>query len=240
MKHSPTNTSCTAAVAIRAAAAALLISAAALNANASSKDTQARLGTGASFDVGSGFKVDVATEQRFNQDVGEYYYQEYDVGVSYSVNKYVSVAPLMRFAETRKTDPGADRSWSSEYRPMINVSLSYTWEGWKFEDRNRVEFRLYEGDTKDITRYRNRLKISSPWKWSSLKINPYASAEIFQDCNGTKTALQNYEAAIGFSAAISSSASLDLFYMAEYKEDAKKHSTPQSADILGASVKFKF
>lgn len=240
MKRSYANTA--------AAIASLLISATALNA---SQDTQARIGTGASLDLGGGFKFDAATEQRFNQDIGEYYYHEYDVGLSYAVNKYVSVAPLMRFAESRKTDPGANRAWQSEYRPMLNVTFAHTIAGWKFEDRNRIEWRMYDGSDftesarakgsdNDIARYRNRLKITSPWKWTDLKINPYASVEIFQDYNGPKTALQNYEAALGFSTALSSSASLDMFYMAEFKEDAAKHSTPQTANIFGASVKFKF
>ena len=228
---------------------ALLLSATALN--ASHVDTQARLGAGGSLDLGNGFKLDAATEQRFNQDLGDYYYGEYDVGISYAVSDYFSIAPMMRVAESRKTDRGAVRDWQREYRPMLNMTFSYTIEGWKLENRNRLELRMYDGadftvsakskgSADNIVRYRNRLKVSTPWKWTDLKINPYVSAEIFQDMTGEKTALQNYETAIGFSAALTSSASLDVYYMAEFKENAAKHATPHTANIIGAALKFKF
>ena len=223
---------------INSSIAAILLSGIA-TLNAADVDTQSRLGTGATFDVGGGFRVDIATEQRFNDDLGLYYYGEYDIGLNYKVNDWLSIAPTFRMAETRKS---AKVDWIHEYRPMLNVSLSHTIAGWKFEDRTRFESRNYDSpsNAKSITRFRNRLKISSPWKLTDLKINPYASAEIFQDCNGEKTALQNYEVAVGISAALGKTTSLDAYYMAEFKEDAKKGATPQTANIIGAAVKFKF
>ena len=207
--------------------------------NARSVDSQARLGAGATFDLGNDFRVDIATEQRFNKDLGTYYYGEYDIGVNYKVASWLSVAPTFRMAETRKN---SQSNWIHEYRPMLNATLSHTLAGWKFENRSRFEWRNYDSpkDADSILRYRNRVKVTTPWQWTNLKINPYASVEIFQDCNGEKTALQNYEAAIGLTAALSDSASLDVYYMAEFKENASKHATPHTADIFGAVVKFKF
>ncbi len=218
--------------------AALLISGFA-TLHASHVDTQARLGFGGSTDLGNGFKLELSTEQRFNNDLNTYYHGEYDVGISYKVADWLSLAPSFRLVETRKS---SSDKWVHEYRPMINVTFSQTFAGWKFDDRNRFEWRNYDypKDADSIVRYRNRLKVTSPWKWTDFKINPYASVEIFQDCNGEKTALQNYEAVIGINAALTDTMSLELYYMAEFKENAGKHSTPHTANIAGAALKFKF
>jgi len=217
------------------AAAALLAGAATLKA---SVDMQARFGAGADFDIGGGLKLAVATEQRLNNDLDTYYYGEYDIGLNMQVLDWLSVAPTLRMAETRKN---SSSSWVHEYRPMFNATLSYTFEGWKFEDRNRFEWRNYETSGSDsIVRYRNRVKISTPWKWTDYKVNPYASAELFNDLNGKNSSLVNFEVAVGFSAAIPKTrASFDVYYMAELKETADT-SHKHTANIAGAAVKFKF
>lgn len=202
-------------------------------------DGQARLGFSGRTDLGNGFRLELATEQRFKNDLGTYYYGEYDIGVSFKVTDWLAVAPTFRLAETRKS---SQDKWVHEYRPMLNVTLSQTFGGWKFEDRNRIEWRNYDDpkNADDIVRYRNRLKITAPWQWTRFKITPYGSVEIFQDCNGEKTALQNYEVVIGVDAALTDAMSLSLYYMAEFKEDADKHSTPHTANIAGAALKVTF
>ncbi|MDR2850251.1 MAG: DUF2490 domain-containing protein [Verrucomicrobiota bacterium] len=204
-------------------------------------DTQSRLGFSASFDQKNGFKLETATEQRINNDISDYCYGEYDVGFSYTVNPYVTITPLFRFVETRSTAPGADHSYTGEFRPMLNLNLKYTAADWRFDDRNRFEWRNYEQAEKDeCLRYRNRLKISSPWKWTSLKINPFVSGELFQDVTGTKKALQNWELVAGAALSVTDTFGLDLYYMAELKEDAAAHDTRQTANIIGLAAKLNF
>lgn len=213
-------------------------------AHASQVDTQARFGASAGYNAGHGFTLQAATEQRWNQDAGEWYHQDYDIGVSYKVNDYLAIAPVFRFYESRKTSKhDGNGEWAKEYRPMLNVTLACKPGGWKIENRSRFEWRIHDNadsDAKNVVRYRNRLKVTAPWKWTELKITPYGSVEIFQDVHGEKTALQNYEAALGLSAALTGWMSVDVYYMAEFKEDRAKHATPHTANIIGAAVKFSF
>ncbi|MCL1887574.1 MAG: DUF2490 domain-containing protein [Kiritimatiellaeota bacterium] len=219
--------------------AALLLSGLAA-VHADKQDLQARMGFGGQHDLGNGFRFDIATEQRAFNSLRTYYQAEYDVGVNYKVNDWLAVAPLMRLGHSRKA---GSKEWNQEYRPMLNVTLSQKLAGWTFEDRNRFEFRHYDNAAgkPDVWRYRNRLKVTSPWKFTSLNINPYASVELMQDMEGSNTALQSYEAAIGVNAKITDATSLELYYMAEFKETADTYNNaPHTANILGASIKVKF
>ena len=242
-------------------AAAALIMTGITAANASSADNQARFGFGARKDIANGVRLDIATEQRLLNDAKHYYYSEFDLGFNIKVNDWLSVAPALRYKEERKFDPDKSSNdpsrlstWEREIRPMLNATLSYKYAGWTFEDRNRFEWRQYTDDKKDWKRYRNRVKVTSPWKWTDLNINPYASVEIFQPLSGqtngkNRRSLQDFEAVVGVSTKLTDDLSLDLYYMAEFKEQLKKPASggnhrndghSHTANIIGVALTMKF
>ncbi|MCL1887519.1 MAG: DUF2490 domain-containing protein [Kiritimatiellaeota bacterium] len=228
-------------------AAAALIASGLTSANAIHTDTQSRLGFSASKDLGNGVRLDLATEQGLFNNLKGYNYNEVELGFSIKANDWLNIAPVLRFKDDRSynSSTGAYGSWARETRPMLNATLSYTFEGWKFDDRSRFEWRQYaNSSTQNWNRYRNRLKVTSPWKWTDLKINPYASIELMQPLSGqsggkNRRARQDFEAAIGVSAALTDDLGLDVYYMAEFKEQAS-NSLRQTANIIGVAMKLKF
>jgi hypothetical protein len=228
-------------------AAAALIASGIASANALTTDTQSRLGFSASKDIANGVRIDLATEQGIFNDLKAYNYSEFELGFNIKVNDWLGVAPVLRFKDERSYSRSSDSygNWARETRPMLNVTLSQTFGGWKFDDRSRFEWRQYaNSSTQNWNRYRNRLKVTSPWKWTDFKINPYASIELMQPLSGqtggkNRRARQDYEAAIGVSAAITDDLGLDLYYMAEFKEQPS-NSLRHTANILGLAMKYKF
>jgi hypothetical protein len=227
-------------------AAPALIAAGLATASAYDTDTQSRLGFSASKDLGNGVTLDLATEHGLFDDLKGYAYNEFDIGFSFKANDWLSIAPVLRFKDERSINKdGSYGSWGRETRPMLNLTLTQTLNGWKFQDRSRFELRQYSADNKqDWNRYRNRVKITSPWKWTDLKINPYASVELMQPLSGqsggkNRRARQDFEAAIGVTMALSETVGLDLYYMAEFKEQPK-NSHRLTANILGVAMKYTF
>jgi len=246
-------------------AAAALMATGLATAHAVDTDNQVRLGFSGRKDIANGVRLDVATEQRFFNDVSNYYYSEFDLGFNIKVNDWLSIAPTLRFKEERslamvdgkKLDNTSERyyrnegqgvlgRWTRETRPMLNATLQHTFDSkWKLENRNRFEWRQYASDTSDWKRFRNRTKVTSPWKLGGdLKINPYATVELFQPLSGRtggkpRTARQDYEAALGVSAEIAKDLSLDLYYMAEFREQSN-NSLRHTANILGLAAQYKF
>jgi len=72
--------------------------------------------------------------------------------------------------------PDGDHYWRQEDRPTIDVTFAKTLAGWLIEDRNWLEYRMKEGED-DYFRYRNRLQVKAPWKWTRYAINPVVSVE---------------------------------------------------------------
>lgn len=73
-----------------------------------------------------------------------------------------------------KTDDG----WCAESRPMLDLAARTKVYGFGVSDRSRFEFRFPQ-DQDFVTRYRNRLTITSPVTFTPLKIEPYTAEEVF-------------------------------------------------------------
>ena len=125
-------------------------------------------------------KASAELEFRFGDDMSEFYYQHSQVALDYKINDMFSLGVAFREVYELNTKTELDDDWYSEHRPLINGSISWKWSDWKLKNRARVEFRNFE--IKDNTiRFRNKIGIKSPWKWTALKINPYIEDEIFME-----------------------------------------------------------
>ena len=56
---------------------------------------------------------------------------------------------------------------------------------WGLEDRVRMEYRDKD-DAHSYMRYRNRIRIKSPWEVTSVKINPYVAWETYYEDDSDK------------------------------------------------------
>jgi len=71
--------------------------------------------------------------------------------------------------------------WRQEYRPHVNLVYRGKMGKWDFRNRQRLEFRYFEGDSDDHVRYRNESVWTSPNKVSGFELTPYLSEEFFYE-----------------------------------------------------------
>jgi hypothetical protein len=113
-------------------------------------------------------------EFRWANNAREFYYQHYDVGLAYALNKVLSLGAGYRQIYSRT----ASRPWLSESSPYAFVTFSGEFAGFKFDDRNRLEYQYYSYQS-DTGRYRNKFTVKAPWKFTRFQIQPFVSDEIF-------------------------------------------------------------
>lgn len=149
--------------------------------------------------LGNGISIKIEEELRYGDDGSELYDEETLLIASKSVTDWLKVGLGYRLVQERKNKPvvtpstsedgsvsysnvgDGDHYWQNEQRPTAELVFHKTFEGWKVEDRTRFEWRMKDDGKDDYLRFRNRLKVKSPWKWTDLGINPYAAWEAFYE-----------------------------------------------------------
>ncbi|MFA5092528.1 MAG: DUF2490 domain-containing protein [Candidatus Omnitrophota bacterium] len=120
-------------------------------------------------------KLVLEQEFRWGNNSSEFYYQHYDAGLTYVLDKAWLVGAGYRQIYARSN---VDTSWQAESSPYAFVTYLTEFAGFKFDDRNRLEYQYYSYQN-DTGRYRNRLTIKAPWKFTKLEIQPFVSDEVF-------------------------------------------------------------
>ena len=120
-------------------------------------------------------KLTAEEEFKWGDDASNFYYQHTDVGFVYALNKYVDGG--LSFRHINEKSKG---QWKKEERPHINVTLKTTWQGFKLSDRSRFEYRIRE-KKHGRWRFRNKVTVKAPWKFTRWDVNPYVADEIFID-----------------------------------------------------------
>ncbi len=69
--------------------------------------------------------------------------------------------------------------WLQERRPYAEAAYGISIEGFKLKNRGRVEYRSFDFDKDDTARYRNKLSVEAPWKWTALELQPFIEEEVF-------------------------------------------------------------
>lgn len=124
-------------------------------------------------------KAYVEAEFRFGDDASKFYYQHTHLELKYKVNDWFEIAPANRQVYELYTKSTTEDDWYTEYRPMLNGTINWKWADWKFSNRARIEYRMYDINKDDVWRFRDKIVLKSPWKWTPLEINPFISGEIF-------------------------------------------------------------
>lgn len=105
-------------------------------------------------------------------EVGSYFIE---AGLAHETRPWLVLGGGYRQQFTQRED-----DWLNEERPFVSATLKWKWREFGLSDRNQVELRSIE-DRPDEFRYRNRIMIESPDRWTLKGYHPYAASEFFFD-----------------------------------------------------------
>lgn len=124
--------------------------------------------------------------------------------------------------------------WKTEDRPMLDIAAKTKVHGFGVADRSRFEFRFPEGQD-FVTRYRNKLTITSPVTFTPLEIEPYVAEEVF--INFDEQLFNQQRLYGGVFIPLHEKVRLELFYI--WKLD-KSGDEWHDTNVLGTWVYFQF
>lgn len=177
------------------------------------------------------WKVSVGEELRWGGNASQMYYQHSDIGLSYSgMADWFDIK-----AGYRQVFNKGKKSWTYENIPNLNGTLKFDLFGFKFSDRNRLEFRDIE-NKKDNWRYRNLLKAKIPMTIGKVKVEPYVADETFFDlsrhCEFNRNRMYS-----GLEFVIFGGFTVDLHYILQTTKGSGRWT---DYNILGSKIKLAF
>jgi len=107
-------------------------------------------------------------------DMSDIFFGIADIGLRYKVVDWLSVDGVYRGAWFESS-----AGWEYENRPLININLGKKFGGFFLSNRSRFEFRIYADDRQDDIRYRNEIRIITPFELTKWKLIPYFEEEFF-------------------------------------------------------------
>lgn len=183
------------------------------------------------FRLGKSSKIVLEEEFRWGDNAEEFYYQHYDLGFVYETGKHWNFGIGYRQIFEKKSG-----KFKEENAPYGTATFSWEAAGFKFDDRSRLEYRHFDYQT-DLWRYRNKITMRLPWKFSKWEIQPYAGDEIFLGLNGINLNQNRFSIGLGFK--IIRNIKGEVYYMLQ---SSKSSGTCvwKDANVLGTKFKFAF
>jgi hypothetical protein len=105
------------------------------------------------FKINKNAKIAFEQEFRWGNNASEFYYQHYDAGFFYDLQKWLNIGGGYRHIYELKKG-----KFKPENEPYVTATLSWGLEGFKFEDRSRMEYRHFDYQ-EDSWRYRNKITL---------------------------------------------------------------------------------
>lgn len=175
-------------------------------------------------------KFAMEQEFRFGENASEFYYQHYEWGAVFGFDKMLDIAFCYRLILGKYK-----HKWREEDRPHVNATLKFDLWKFKFEDRNRLEYRHFRYKD-DFVCYRNKFALKLPFDFKKMKVSPYASEEIFIASNATGFNENRFSSGVEFG--LTKYVKADIYYM--FKSNRVKGDKWNSANVLGAKCKIAF
>lgn len=181
------------------------------------------------FKINKDAKITFEEEFRWGGSAKEFYYQHYDMGFFYNLQKYLNIGGGYRHVLSKSKG-----KFLIENEPYITATLLWDIAGFKFDDRSRLEYNHF--DYKDDTwRYRNKFSIKFPWKFTKFEIQPYLSDEIFILFDDSQRLNTNrFSSGLGIS--FTRNLKGEIYYMLQ----SSKSSKWTDANVLGTKLKLSF
>lgn len=182
------------------------------------------------FKIGKNSKIAFEEEFRWADNANEFYYHHYDAGFFYNLKDYLNIGGGYRHIFELKKG-----KFKVENEPYVTATLLWSLKGFKFEDRNRMEYRHFDYQA-DSWRYRNKITMKLPWKFTRIEIQPSLSDEIFIGFGGTNQFNQNrFSSGLGMNLAKNIKA--EIYYMLQSTKSSGKWI---GTNILGTKFKITF
>jgi hypothetical protein len=196
-------------------------------------DNDSQVWTGASEEVEISNKSKIALDEEFRwgDDAREFYYHHYDAGLSYSVKDYLKIAGGYRHVYELKNG-----KFKQENQPFMAATLLWDMRGFKFEDRNRLEYRHFEYRS-DSWRYHNKVTMKFPAKFTRLEIQPYLSDEIYLSF-GEKHMFDQNRFSVGLNIKLTKNIHAELYAMRASSRGSDTNDTGVFANLLSSGPLF--
>lgn len=181
------------------------------------------------FKVNKESKMTLEEEFRWEDDAGDLYYQHYDAGFVYSLNKNLDLGINYRQVYEKKGD-----KFKEENRPHVNATLKWDLWGFRFEDRNRLQYRHFDYQS-DLWQYRNKFALKFPWKFAKFEIQPYLADEIFLDFRNKAFSRNRFYVGLGMS--FTKNLKGEIYYLLQ---SSRSGNAWTDANVLGTKLKLVF
>lgn len=175
-------------------------------------------------------KFSMEQEYRFGENATELYYQHYDFGFVYGFDKRLDLGFFYRLVFERYK-----KKWREEDMPNVNATLKLDLWKFKFDDRNRIEYRHFRYKD-DSVRYRNKFTLKYPIDFKKIKVSPYASDEIFIVSTGAGFNENRFFTGAEFE--LTKYVKADIYYM--LKENRVTGDKWTWTNALGTKIKIAF
>jgi hypothetical protein len=205
---------------------------------------------------GLNWEAKVETEVKFRNNMSEYYDLEAMPWVAYSFADWFRLGLGWRelfsrndsaiYAQDASQDSErrlfrrvSNHYWQVEHRPLVDVMLTAKAVGWTLEERVRIEYRKLEAQDAYL-RYRNRLRLRPPWKWSKADIQPWVAWEVYYEDTSklsTRERLNRHRAYVGISAKLTKNVRVGTYY---YYEQVLKSGHWATNNEIGLETGFDF
>ncbi len=176
-------------------------------------------------------KITVEEELRWGNNASDFYYQHYDAGYSYILNKHFNLGGGFRYINEKKSG-----KFREESEPYFLFLTSWKLAGINFSNRNRIEYRYYDYQV-NSWRFRNKLDIKSPWTFTRFKIQPFIADEVFFRFNGID--LNENRLYAGLSFALTKNLSAELSYLWRTTKNTNT-CTWNDTNVLSIKTKLSF
>jgi Protein of unknown function (DUF2490) len=175
-------------------------------------------------------KLAFEQEFRWGDNASDFYYQHYDIGLFYNLNKYWNVGGGYRHVLNKSKG-----KFLVENEPYVTATFANQFAGFKYDDRSRLEYNHF--DYKDDTwRYRNKLTIKAPWKFTKLEIQPFVADEIFILFDDGQRLSENRSTA-GLAMNVTKNLKAEVYYMFRTVKNGVKWT---DTNVLGTKLKLAF
>jgi len=213
-------------------------------------------GSSAKFD--NGISVKIEEELKYGDSASEFFDEETAISIAYKVNDWFKAGVGYKVVQERKNKTvvtpktasdgtvsysnvgDGDHYWQNEERPFGDLVFSTKLAGWKLEERARFEWRMKDDAGDDYLRFRNRVKVKSPWKLSTLQINPYVAWEAFfedKDELSGSDKWDRHRCYVGLGTKLSKHIKGGVYYLAQFD---LKNDEWKTANVAGLELSINF
>ncbi|MFH0826867.1 MAG: DUF2490 domain-containing protein [Candidatus Omnitrophota bacterium] len=179
--------------------------------------------------ISQDLKVALEEEFRWGNDASDFYYQHYDLGVSYNLKKWLGVGGGYRHILNKVRG-----DFKVENAPYLTATLNWRLGEFKFDSRSRFEYQHFDYQA-DTGRYRNKFTIKLPLKFTEFEIQPYLADEIFLNFQNETFNRNRFYA--GFGMNLTKDLKAEIYYLLQSSRSQNKWS---DLHAFGSKLKFSF